>query len=60
MLGIAGGAVACGVDGPSPVVPHDYASPNAFTGTINTVTIDVSGELIEDDEATMRRLMAHQ
>jgi hypothetical protein len=34
--------------------------PNAFIGTINTVTIDVSGELIEDDEATMRWLMAHQ
>ena len=60
VFGIAGGAVACGVDGPSPVVPYDYAPPNAFTGTINTVTIDVSGELIEDDEATMRRLMAHQ
>ena len=60
VFGIAGGAVACGVDGPSPVVPHDYEPPYAFTGTINKVTIDVSGELIEDDEATMRRLMAHQ
>lgn len=60
VFGIAGGAVACGFDGPSPVVPYDYEPPNAFTGTINTVTIDVSGELIEDDEATMRRLMAHQ
>lgn len=60
VFGIAGGAVYCGADGPSPVVPDDYAPPNKFTGTINTVTIDVSGELIEDDEATMRRLMAHQ
>jgi hypothetical protein len=51
VFGIAGGAVTCGVDGPSPVVPHDYAPPNAFTGTINAVTIDVSGELIEDDDA---------
>ena len=30
------------------------------TGTITSVTINVSGELIEDDEATMRRLMAQQ
>ena len=60
VFGIAGGAVLCGADEPSPVVPHDYDPPNRFTGTINTVTIDVSGELIEDDEATMRRLMAHQ
>jgi len=60
VFGIAGGAVYCGADGPSPVVPQDYEPPNEFTGTINKVTIDVSGELIEDDEATMRRLMAHQ
>jgi len=60
VFGIAGAAVAYGVDGPSPVAPHDYAPSNAFTGTANSVTVDVSGELIEDDEATMRRLMAHQ
>lgn len=60
VFGIAGGAVLCGADEPSPVVPYDYDPPNRLTGTINTVTIDVSGELIEDDEATMRRLMAHQ
>jgi len=48
------------------VALNEYKSGTAFsrvmglTGTINTVTIEVSGELIEDDEATMRRLMAHQ
>ena len=45
---------------------NEYKSGTAFsgvmgrTGTINTVTIEVSSELIEDDEDTMRRLMAHQ
>ena len=30
------------------------------TGTIHQVVVDVGGELIEDDDATMRRLMAQQ
>jgi len=31
-----------------------------FTGTIKQVVTDISGELIEDDEAKVRMLMAHQ
>jgi hypothetical protein len=31
-----------------------------FTGTIHTVTIDVSGELVHDTEAEMRVAMARQ
>jgi arylsulfatase len=52
--------LSCGYDFGGPVLEGRYAPPFAFTGTIHSVTIDVSGELIEDDEATMRRLMAQQ
>ncbi len=58
VLGLTGG-VAVGAAHASPVSP-EYSPPFAFAGTLRSVTVDVSGELIEDDEATMRRLMAHQ
>ena len=58
MFGLGGG-VSVGRDEGSPVLP-DYAPPFEFTGTIHRVTVDVSGDLIEDDEATMRAVMAHQ
>ncbi len=32
----------------------------AFSGMLHSVTVDVSGDLIEDDEATLRRMMAQQ
>ena len=31
-----------------------------FTGTIKQVVTDISGELIEDDEAKVRMMMARQ
>jgi arylsulfatase len=37
-----------------------YQAPFAYTGKLYTVTIDVSGELIKDDEAEMRMIMARQ
>jgi len=43
----------------SPVCP-DYQPPFEFQGTIHTVAVDVSGELIVDDEATVRMLLARQ
>jgi arylsulfatase len=49
-----------GIDEGSPVIDGRYPSPFAFTGTIHSVTIDVSGELIADDEATLNVLMARQ
>jgi arylsulfatase A-like enzyme len=52
--------LSCGYDSGAPVVPDAYDPPFAFEGTIHEVVIDVAGELIEDDEATMRRLMAQQ
>jgi hypothetical protein len=41
-------------------ITDDYASPFKFTGTIHSVTVDVSGELIEDSEAELRVHMARQ
>jgi hypothetical protein len=34
--------------------------PLPFTGTLSGVTVDVSGELINDEEAEKRLLMARQ
>jgi arylsulfatase len=59
MFGVAGGALECGQDSGSPVTP-DYAPPFEFTGTIHSVTVDVSGELIKDTEAELRQIMARQ
>jgi arylsulfatase len=35
-------------------------SPFAFTGTLEKIVVDVSGELIEDKGAERRTVMAHQ
>ena len=43
----------------APLCP-DFAPPFKYGGEIYSVTIDVSGDLIEDDAATLRRLMARQ
>jgi arylsulfatase len=59
VFGVAGGALECGMDSGSPVTP-EYAPPFEFTGTIDTVTVEVSGELIKDSEAEMRQIMARQ
>ena len=53
------GALTCGANPGSPVTP-DYPSPFRFTGTLHTVTVDVSGELIIDTESEMRMAMARQ
>ena len=53
------GALACGLNPGSPIA-LDYGSPFAFTGTIHTVTVDVSGELITDPEAEIRMHLARQ
>ncbi len=52
--------LSCGYDFGAPVLESVYKPPFTFTGTIHSVTLDVSGELIEDDEATLRRMMAQQ
>jgi arylsulfatase len=53
------GVLTCGANPGSPVTP-DYPSPFKFTGTIHKVTVDVSGELIDDPEAELRAHMARQ
>ncbi len=53
------GALTCGAN-PGSAVTDDYASPFKFTGTIHSVTVDVSGDLIHDPEAELRMHMARQ
>ena len=40
--------------------PEGPGSPFEFTGKIERVTVDLSGELIEDSEATIRILLAQE
>ena len=54
-----GESLSCGRDSGS-AVTRDYQSPFEFTGTLYQVDIDVSGELIEDKEASARAVMARQ
>jgi arylsulfatase len=56
-FGIEG--LSCGYDF-GEAVTHEYETPFTFTGLIKEVTVDLSGELIEDDEAKVRLLMAQQ
>jgi arylsulfatase len=53
------GALTCGANPGAPVTP-EYEGPFAFTGTIHSVTLDVSGELIADAEAELRAHLARQ
>ena len=53
------GGLTCGANPGSPITP-DYRAPFPFTGTLHTVTIDLSGDLITDTEAEMRIAMARQ
>ena len=53
------GALTCGAD-PGSAVTDDYKAPYQFTGTLHTVTVDLSGELIHDPEAELKLHMARQ
>jgi arylsulfatase A-like enzyme len=53
------GALTCGANPGSPVTP-DYEGPFTFTGTLHSVTLDVSGEVIDDSEAELRAHLARQ
>jgi hypothetical protein len=57
-LGQTGG-ITVGADPGAPVAPF-YETPFEFTGTLNSVTFDVSGDVIADSEAEMRMIMARQ
>ena len=51
--------LSCGFDFGAPAA-DGYEPPFTFTGTIHQVSVDLTGELIEDDEGAMRLLMAQQ
>jgi arylsulfatase len=57
-MGLTGGW-SVGAD-PGAPVGTAYDSPFEFKGKIYKVTIDVSGEVIKDDEADFKRLLARQ
>lgn len=57
-IGITEG-LTCGRDDGS-AVTDAYEAPFAFTGKLAQIDVDVSGDLIEDREAELRRVMAHQ
>jgi arylsulfatase A-like enzyme len=57
-IGITEG-LTCGRDLGS-TVSEDYRGPFPFTGKLDYITVDVSGELIHDPDAEMRSIMAHQ
>lgn len=58
-LAIHPGGLTCGANPGFPVTP-DYRAPFRFTGTLHTVTLDLSGDLTTDTEADMRIAMARQ
>ena len=57
-LGLTGG-ITVGADPGAPVAPF-YKTPFEFTGTVHSVTFDISGDVIADSEAEMRMIMARQ
>jgi hypothetical protein len=52
--------LSCGYDGGSPVAAEEYKDEFRFTGIIKRVTIDLSGELIQDSEMDMMIAMKRQ
>ncbi len=52
--------LSCGYDAGAPVMDGAWESPFEFSGTLHQVVVDISGELIADEEATLRQLMAGQ
>jgi arylsulfatase len=53
------GGLTCGSDPGSPVSP-DYRAPFRFTGKLHSVTVDLSGDLIEDSESELRMALGRQ
>ncbi len=51
---------SCGYAAFDSVNPAAYTAPFRFTGEIKQVSIDVSGDVIIDDEIELKRLMAQQ
>jgi arylsulfatase len=51
---------SCGYAAFDTVAPVLYAAPFRFRGTLHRLTVDLSGELLQHDEAELRGLMAEQ
>ena len=58
MFGTEG--LTCGYDGGDQVAAEVYSDAFAFTGEIQRVALDLSGDLIEDTEADLKVAMARQ
>ena len=58
LFGVLG--ASCGYAAFDSVNPAVYEAPFHFSGEIKQVVIDVSGEVIKDDEAELKRLMTQQ
>jgi arylsulfatase len=58
MFGVLG--LSTGYAAYDSVHPAVYQAPFRFTGELKQVVIDVSGELIKDDETELKRLMTQQ
>lgn len=58
-IAINPGGMTCGANPGSAVTP-DYHAPFHFTGTLHSVTVDLSGDLIVDAESEMHMHMARQ
>ncbi len=58
-VGFNPGGLTCGANPGSAVTP-EYRAPFRFTGTLHTVTVDLSGDLITDTDSEMRMAMARQ
>jgi arylsulfatase len=57
-MGLCGGLI-CGADTGSPVWDK-YEPPFKFTGTLYSATVDVSGELIGDEDHALKVILARQ
>jgi arylsulfatase len=53
------GGLSCGHN-PGSAVTADYQAPFPYSGTLRTVTVDLSGDLITDTDSEMRMAMARQ
>ena len=53
------GGLTCGAN-PGSAIVDDYEGTFRFTGTLHSVTVDLSGELITDSDAEMKLHMARQ
>ena len=51
---------SCGYAAFDTVAPDLYTAPFRFRGTLHRLTVDISGDLLQHDEAELRGLMAQQ